>query len=110
MQQKIVGDIKLTPAEVRNYFSKLPQDSIPFIPTQVEVQIITQEPKISEEEIERVKSQLREYADRVNKGETSFSTLARFIQKTLVLHVVEEKVDLPDVANWCRSLRMWSLT
>lgn len=41
MQQKIVGDIKLTPAEVRNYFSKLPQDSIPFIPTQVEVQIIT---------------------------------------------------------------------
>ena len=73
MQQKIVGDIKLTPAEVRNYFSKLPQDSIPFIPTQVEVQIITQEPKISEEEIERVKSQLREYADRVNKGETLLS-------------------------------------
>ena len=78
MQMKIVGDIKLTPAEVRNYFNKLPQDSIPFVPTQVEVQIITQEPKISEQEIERVKAQLREYADRVNKGETSFSTLARF--------------------------------
>lgn len=30
MQKKIVGDIKLTPAEVRNYFSKLPQDSIPL--------------------------------------------------------------------------------
>lgn len=78
MQQKIVGDIKLTPAEVRNYFRKLPQDSIPFVPTQVEVQIITQEPKVSEAEIERVKAQLREYADRVNKGETSFSVLARY--------------------------------
>ena len=78
MQQEIVGDIKLTPAEVRNYFNKLPQDSIPFVPTQVEVQIITQEPKIPETEIERVKAQLREYAERVNKGETSFSTLARF--------------------------------
>ena len=78
MQQEIVGDIKLTPAEVRNYFNKLPQDSIPFVLTQVEVQIITQEPKIPEAEIERVKAQLREYADRVNKGETSFSTLARF--------------------------------
>ncbi|WP_300729194.1 peptidylprolyl isomerase [uncultured Bacteroides sp.] len=78
MQRKIVGDIKLTPAEVRNYFNKLPQDSIPFVPTQVEVQIITQEPKISEEEIERVKAQLREYADQVNKGETTFSVLARF--------------------------------
>lgn len=78
MQQKIIGDIKLTPAEVRNYFSKLPKDSIPFVPTQVEVQIIELMPKISEKEIERVKAQLREYADRVNKGETSFSILARF--------------------------------
>lgn len=78
MQRKIVGDIKLTPAEVRNYFSRLPQDSIPFVPTQVEVQIITLEPKISEEEIERVKIQLREFTERINKGETSFSTLARF--------------------------------
>ena len=60
MQKKIVGDIKLTPAEVRNYFSKLPQDSIPFVPTQVEVQIITREPKIKEEEIERVKKELRD--------------------------------------------------
>ena len=78
MQEKLVGDIKLTPAEVRNYFSKLPQDSIPFVPTQVEVQIVVLQPKISEKEIERVKAQLREYADRVNKGETSFSVLARF--------------------------------
>ena len=78
MQQKIIGDIKLPPAEVRNYFSKLPKDSIPFVPTQVEVQIIELMPKISEKEIERVKAQLREYADRVNKGETSFSILARF--------------------------------
>lgn len=78
MQQKIIGDIKLTPAEVRNYFSKLPKDSIPFVPTQVEVQIIELMPKISDKEIERVKAQLREYADCVNKGETSFSILARF--------------------------------
>lgn len=78
MQEKLVGDIKLTPAEVRNYFSKLPKDSIPFVPTQVEVQIIVLQPKISEKEIERVKAQLREYADRVNKGETSFSVLARY--------------------------------
>ena len=48
------------------------------MPTQVEVQIIELMPKISEKEIERVKAQLREYADRVNKGETSFSILARF--------------------------------
>lgn len=76
MQQKLVGEIKITPAEVRRHFKDLPQDSIPYIPTQVEVQIITQQPKIPLEEIEDVKSRLREYTDCVNKGE-SFSMLAR---------------------------------
>ena len=77
MQQKLVGDIKITPSEVRRYLKALPQDSIPYVPTQVEVQIITLQPKVPIEEIEDVKSRLREYTDRVNKGETSFSTLAR---------------------------------
>lgn len=76
MQQKLVGDIKVTPAEVRRYFKDLPQDSIPYIPTQVEVQIITQQPRIPLEEIEDVKRRLREYTERINKGE-SFSMLAR---------------------------------
>ena len=77
MQQKLVGEIKVTPAEVRRYFKDLPQDSIPYIPTQVEVQIITQQPKVPLEEIENVKKRLRDFTDRITKGETSFSTLAR---------------------------------
>ena len=77
MQQKLVGEIKVTPAEVRRYFKDLPQDSIPYIPTQVEVQIITLQPKIPISEIEDVKKKLRDYTDRVTKGEIDFSTLAR---------------------------------
>ena len=77
MQRKIVGDIKLTPAEVRRYFKGLPQDSIPFVPAQVEVQIITLEPEIPQTEIDRVKKTLRDYTDRVNSGDISFSLLAR---------------------------------
>ena len=76
MQQKLIGDIKITPAEVRRYFKDLPQDSVPYIPTQVEVQIITSQPKIPLDEIEDVNRRLREYTDRVNKGEMDFSTLA----------------------------------
>ena len=76
MQQKLVGDVKLTPADVRRYFKDLPQDSLPFIPTQVEVQIITQEPRIPQEEINRVKNQLRDFTEQVNSGKTQFSTLA----------------------------------
>ena len=46
MQQKLIGEIKLTPSEIRKYFNQLPQDSLPTIPTTVEVQIVTMEPKI----------------------------------------------------------------
>ena len=77
MRQQLVGEIKVTPAQVRRYFKDLPQDSIPYIPTKVEVQIITLNPKIPEAEIENVKARLRDYADRVTRGEIDFSTLAR---------------------------------
>lgn len=77
MQQKLVQNITVSPAEVRRYFKDLPQDSLPFVPTEVEVQILTQQPKVEQEEINRVKDELRNYTDRVNKGEASFQTLAR---------------------------------
>lgn len=77
MKQEIVGDIKVTPAQVRRYFNQLPQDSIPYIPTQVEVQIITQQPPIPQAEIDRVKDRLRDFTERITSGETQFSTLAR---------------------------------
>ena len=77
MRKELVKDIAVTPAEVRRFFKDLPEDSIPYVPTEVEVQIITQTPKIEQEEINRVKDQLREFTDRVTKGETQFSTLAR---------------------------------
>lgn len=78
MQQKLVENLKVSPAEVRAYFKNLPEDSLPQIPTQVEVQLLTLTPRIAPEEINRVKDQLREYTERVTKGETSFATLARF--------------------------------
>ena len=77
MQQQLVKDISVTPADVRRYFANMPQDSIPFVPTEVEVQIIAQTPKVDQDEINRVKEELRDYTDRVNRGETSFQTLAR---------------------------------
>lgn len=77
MQRKLIGEIKLTPADVRKYYSQLSQDSLPTIPTTVEVQIITLEPKISFEEIDGIKARLRAFTEQITKGEMEFSTLAR---------------------------------
>lgn len=78
VQGKIAENVKATPAEVREYFKDVPIDSLPYIPTQVEVQIITSQPQVSREEVERIEARLRDFAHRVNTGETEFSTLAKF--------------------------------
>ena len=77
IEHKLFGGIKITPAEVRAHFNKLPEDSLPLIPTQVEVQIITTHPRATRQEVERIEEKLREFARRVNEGETEFSTLAK---------------------------------
>ncbi len=76
VQRSIAKDLKVTPSDVRKYFAGLPEDSVPYVPMQVEVKIITINPKIPQQEIDDVKARLRDYADRVNRGETPFSTLA----------------------------------
>jgi peptidyl-prolyl cis-trans isomerase SurA len=77
MQSKLTEGISPTPAEVRRYYNALPQDSIPMVPAQVEVQILSIEPAVPLEETERIKSRLREFTDRVHAGTADFSMLAR---------------------------------
>jgi len=77
VKEKLIGDIKLTPSEVRRYFRNISPDSLPMVPTTVEVQIITIEPVIPLEEIDAIKARLREFSDQVMSGSKDFSTLAR---------------------------------
>lgn len=76
VQTELTKDIKATPSDVRRYFASLPADSVPFVPMQVEVQILTLNPVIPQSEIDDVKARLRDYTERVNSGESEFSTLA----------------------------------
>ncbi len=83
MREHIVKDIKVTPADVRRHFRDVPQDSLPYVPTSVEVEIITHTPPIDQQEINRVKDELRGYTERVNSGDASFQTLARLYSEDL---------------------------
>ena len=76
-QQRIVGDIRVTPADVRAFFNSIPPDSLPMVPVQVELQMIALNPVIPEAEIERVKNQLNDIKRRVESGEMQFSSMAR---------------------------------
>ena len=77
MQHKLTEDIKPTPADIRRYYNSLPMDSIPMMPAQVEVQILSFEPPVPVEETERIKQRLREFTERVQSGSADFSMLAR---------------------------------
>jgi peptidyl-prolyl cis-trans isomerase SurA len=77
MQSKLTEKINPTPAEVRRYYNSLSADSLPMVPAQVEVQILSIEPAVSLEETERIKGRLREFTERVNSGSADFSMLAR---------------------------------
>ena len=76
VQNNLTKGVKPTPSDIRKYFNSLPVDSLPYVPLQVEVQIISINPVIPQQEIDEVKARLRDYANKVNNGESEFSTLA----------------------------------
>ena len=82
-QHKLTENIKPTPAEIRRYFNSLPADSVPVIPAQVEVQVLSFAPKVPIEETERIKGRLRDYTERVNNGSADFAMLARMYSEDI---------------------------
>ncbi len=81
VREHLTKDIKVTPAEVRHYFKDMPEDSLPLIPTQVEVELLAEHPKIQQEEVDRIKGLLRDYTERINSGEMSFAVMARMFSE-----------------------------
>lgn len=77
MQQKITGDVKLTPAEVRLFYKTIPEDSLPLVNSEVELQQIVKRPSFSAEAKKEARETLEGYRQRILKGESSLSLLAR---------------------------------
>ena len=77
MKQKLLENIKSTPADVRRFYNSLKEDSIPTVPAQVELQIISFKPPVPQDEIDYIKDRLRQFTDRVHNGTADFSVLAR---------------------------------
>jgi peptidyl-prolyl cis-trans isomerase SurA len=76
MQKEIMRNVKVTPTDVKNYFERIPKDSLPFYESQVEVGQIVLLPKATREIVQLAKDELMEYKERVLKGE-KFEKLAR---------------------------------
>ncbi len=76
MQQQITSDLRVTPKDVRDFFDRIPADSVPFINAEVEYAQLVRIPKASEEEERRVRQKIEEYRNSILKGEKDFCTVA----------------------------------
>lgn len=82
MQRTISGNVKITPSDVRKFFNAIPKDSLPYIPSEVEVGHIVKKGTVTREQKEKLRQQLLELRQRAEKGE-DFATLAQIYSEDL---------------------------
>ena len=75
MQQTIVGDLEVTPSEIREFYNNIPKDSLPLINSQIEVAQIVKSPVLSEKSKQEAWNRLEEIRIRIEEG-SKFSTMA----------------------------------
>lgn len=76
MQEKVTGDIKVTPAEVRAFYARIPKDSLPYIPSEVEISQIVVKPEVSEDEKRKTRDKLAKIRNDILRG-SSFELKAK---------------------------------
>lgn len=76
MQQKVIGDVKVTPSEVKQYFEMIPKDSLPYLDAEIEIDEIIIKPKISAQAKQKTKQELLDLKKRIENGE-DFDKLAK---------------------------------
>lgn len=76
MRSQIVSDIKITPSEVRQYFDRMPEDSLPVVPAQYEIAEIVIKPQMNQFERERVMKEMQRIRNDITVGGRDFGTMA----------------------------------
>jgi len=77
MQRKIVESVKITPTEVKDFFDKIPKDSLPFYESEFEIGQIVVYPKASRDLEKYVIDELNNYKRQVEAGAANFEQLAK---------------------------------
>ena len=76
MRNKIIENVKITPAEVKSFYERIPKDSLSYYETELELGEIVVYPKAGREMEEYAQDELKEYKDMVENGGKRFETLA----------------------------------
>ena len=76
MQTQIMSNVKITPNEVRTFYDKIPNDSLPFYPSMVECGQIVITPTASKEVEDYARHQLEDIKQQIIDGKNTFEAMA----------------------------------
>jgi peptidyl-prolyl cis-trans isomerase SurA len=76
MRNKIVDGVKITPTEVKEYYNKIPKDSLLFYESELQIGLIVVYPKASRDIELLAVEELNGYKADVESGKKQFKTLA----------------------------------
>lgn len=77
MQQQIMSSITITPKEVKEFFQTIPQDSLPYFSSEVELAEVVIKPKINPIEDNRAKQLARNLLIQIVSDSVDFELLAK---------------------------------
>lgn len=77
MREKILGNVKITPTEVKDYFSRIPKDSLPYLESQLEINQIIVYPKSNRDVEDYATQQLQGWKQQVESGRQKFDAIAK---------------------------------
>jgi len=77
MRSKIIENVKITPNEVRDFYQKIPKDSLPFYETELVIGQIVVNPKAGRELEKFAQDELADYRKQIEAGQKTFETMAR---------------------------------
>ncbi len=77
MRSKILDNVKITPTEVRDFYLKIPHDSLPYLESELEVNQIILYPKANKDVEEYLTTQLLDWKHQVETGQKKFDALAK---------------------------------
>jgi len=76
MQMKLINSVTITPEEVKQFYNNIPQDSLPFLDSEVELGELVIKPEVNEEQKKIAKEKLEGIIEKINSGEETFESMA----------------------------------
>lgn len=77
MRGTVLAGVKVTPAEVKEFFNQIPVDSLPFFGSEVEVREVVYHPPVNEDEKQKATLKLENIKEQIDTGAATFEEMAQ---------------------------------